>query len=425
LNGVTRAVAYPNPGFNCNADYGLAQQKGGPGTGGVNGLYVNHAPAGLKGFDIQTLEHCPDFNERFTLLNGVTRAVAYPQPGFNCNADYGLAQQKGGPGTGATKDGLYVNHAPAGLKGFDTHTLEHCPDFNERMTLLNGVTRAVAYPNPGFNCNADYGLVQKTGGPGTGGVNGLYVPYSYSGLKGFDIHTLEHCPDFNERFTLLNGVTRAVAYPQPGFNCNADYGLAQQKGGPGTGATKDGLYAPYSYPGLKGFDIHTLEHCPDFNERHVLLNGVTRAVAYPQPGFNCNADYGLAQQKGGPGTGATKDGLYVNHAPAGLKGFDIHTLEHCPDFNERFTLLNGVTRAVAYPQPGFNCNADYGLSQQKGGPGTGATKDGLYVNHAHTDNGTIANLEHCPNFNERMTLLNGKTRAVSYPNPGFNCKAEM
>ena len=26
-----------------------------------------------------------------------------------------------------------------------------------------------------------------------------YVPYKYSGLKGFDISSLEHCPDFNER----------------------------------------------------------------------------------------------------------------------------------------------------------------------------------------------------------------------------------
>jgi hypothetical protein len=58
------------------------------------------------------------------------------------------------------------------------------------------------------------------------------------------------------------------------------------------------------------------------------------------------------------------------HAPAGLKGFNINTLEHCPDFNERMTLLNGKTKAVSYPQKGFNCNADYGLAQ--GGPNTAA-----------------------------------------------------
>ena len=112
----------------------------------------------------------------------------------------------------------------------------------------------------------------------------------------------------------------------------------------------------------------------------------------------------------------------------GLKGFDISTLEHCPDFNERHTLLNGVTRAVAYPSPGYNCNADYGLAQQKGGPNSaapGAAKgETRFVPHAHSDDGTIANLEHCPNFNERMTLLDGKTRGISYPNKGFNCKID-
>merc|ERR1712227_933755 len=215
-----------------------------------------------------------------------------------------------------------------------------------------------------------------TGGPGTPapgtakGQESLYVPYKYPGLKGFDIHSLEHCPDFNERFTLLKGVTRAEAYPQPGFNCNADYGLAQQKGGPNTpapGAAKgETRYVLPTHGGLKGFDIQTLEHCPDFNERFTLLNGVTKAVAYPNPGFDCNADYGLAQKKGGPNSaapGAAKgETRYVMPVHPGHKGMDLNTLEHCPDFNERFTLLNGVTKAVAYPQPGFNCNADYGLA---------------------------------------------------------------
>jgi len=120
----------------------------------------------------------------------------------------------------------------------------------------------------------------------------------HSGLKGFDISKLEHCPDFNERMTLLNGVTRAVAYPKPGFNCNADYGLAQ--GGPNTpapGAAKgEERFVMPVYKGLPGFDINKVEHCPDFNERHTLLNGVTRAVAYPAKGWNCNADYGLAHK---------------------------------------------------------------------------------------------------------------------------------
>ena len=65
--------------------------------------------------------------------------------------------------------------------------------------------------------------------------------------------------------------------------------------------------------------------------------------------------------EGGPNTGGTPGGRYVMPVYSGLKGFDIKSLEHCPDFNERMTLLNGKTKAVSYPQPGFNCNADYGM----------------------------------------------------------------
>jgi hypothetical protein len=80
------------------------------------------------------------------------------------------------------------------------------------------------------------------------------------------------------------------------------------------------------------------------------------------------------RQTGGPNTAApgakAKDPLAVMPVYAGLKGFNINSLEHCPDFNERMTLLNGKTKAVSYPQKGFNCNADYGLAQ--GGPNTAA-----------------------------------------------------
>merc|ERR1740117_887687 len=53
------------------------------------------APAAVKkeGFPgLGGLEHCPDFNERFTLTNGRTRAIAYPKSGYNCTEEYGLVQ---------------------------------------------------------------------------------------------------------------------------------------------------------------------------------------------------------------------------------------------------------------------------------------------------------------------------------------------
>ena len=45
---------------------------------------------------VTRLEHCPDFVERFTLVNGATRAIPYPQKGYNCNPDYAhwLAKKK-------------------------------------------------------------------------------------------------------------------------------------------------------------------------------------------------------------------------------------------------------------------------------------------------------------------------------------------
>jgi len=79
----------------------------------------------------------------------------------------------------------------------------------------------------------------------------LYVPYSYPGLDGFDVKKLQHCPDFNERFTLSDGKTKGIPYPTKGFNCNGDYGLAQ-------GVPSQPLYVPYNYPGLPGFDVKKL-----------------------------------------------------------------------------------------------------------------------------------------------------------------------
>merc|ERR1719263_2681442 len=185
--------------------------------------------------DLKGLEHCPDFNERATLLDGRTRGVPYPEKGYNCNGNYGLAQE-GQP--------LYVPYNGYKLAK-DLSGLQHCPDFNERMTLLDGKTRGIPYPLKGFNCNANYGLNQLSAP--------LYVPYGgYKLAK--DLKGLQHCPDFNERMTLLDGKTRGIPYPEAGFNCNGNYGLAQE-GQP--------LYVPYN--GYKlAKDLSGLQHCPDF-----------------------------------------------------------------------------------------------------------------------------------------------------------------
>lgn len=94
---------------------------------------------------------------------------------------------------------------------------------------------------------------------------------------GPSVNSLEHCPDFDERFTLADGKTKAIPFPEINFNCNKDYQLNQKKD--------------------IGSDIAPLEHCPDFDERFTLVDGKTRAVPYPTPGYNCNPEYAHGQKK--------------------------------------------------------------------------------------------------------------------------------
>jgi len=49
----------------------------------------DESPRGAPNLD--HLEHCPDFNERYTLRNGRDLAIAYPKAGFNCNPAWSLA----------------------------------------------------------------------------------------------------------------------------------------------------------------------------------------------------------------------------------------------------------------------------------------------------------------------------------------------
>ena len=92
------------------------------------------------------------------------------------------------------------------------------------MTLRDGKTKAVPYPNPGYNCSDEYGLAQKDGAKKD--VETRYVPYKYGETATFN--NLQHCPDFNERMTLRDGKTKAVPYPNPGYNCSDGYGLVQK-----------------------------------------------------------------------------------------------------------------------------------------------------------------------------------------------------
>jgi len=112
-----------------------------------------------------------------------------------------------------------------------------------------------------------------------------------------------------------------------------------------------------SFVGLKG-----LEHCPDWNERFTLANGRTRAIKYPEAGYNCTNEYGLAQgdesaELGGKPAAKIAAKKAAPTAPTAVVASpSLDHLEHCPDFNERYTLRNGTVMAVPYPKAGFNCN---------------------------------------------------------------------
>jgi hypothetical protein len=221
-DGRTAGIPYPHAGYNCHADYSLVQT----------------APAALPAFDAERLEHCPDFDERMTLKDGLTRGIAYPKAGYNCHSDWALVQE-----------------APATIPAFDAERIEHCPDFDERMTLKDGRTTGIAFPNAGYNCHSNWSLVQEQ-----------------PTLPGFDAERLEHCPDFNERMTLKDGRTAGIPYPHAGFNCHGDYALVQD--------------APAK------FNPDTLEHCPDFwDDRHTLTDGRTEGIPYPKAGFNCHIEW--------------------------------------------------------------------------------------------------------------------------------------
>merc|ERR1712070_1073826 len=95
------------------------------------------------------------------------------------------------------------------------------------------------------------------------------------------------------------------------------------------------------------WDKASLPACPD-PPRTIMDDGETHITKYPFVGATCQLQIGDVSlvMLNGP-------------TPVAKIGADVKGLEHCPDFVERHTLTNGATRAVPYPQKGYNCNADY------------------------------------------------------------------
>ena len=92
------------------------------------------------------------------------------------------------------------------------------------------------------------------------------------------------------------------------------------------------------------WDKDTLPDCPADKTRTKMDDFKTHVVKYPYVGATCKKEIKKHDVT-----------LIMTSAP------DPFNAEHCPDFNERFTLVNGRTRAIPYPQKGWNCNPEWSL----------------------------------------------------------------
>jgi len=121
------------------------------------------------------------------------------------------------------------------------------------------------------------------------------------------------------------------------------------------------------------WDKDTLQACPEDATRNILDDAQTHVVKWPLVGATCalqiTDDVTLTMLGNGadpapaatPETGkkAAPKAPKAPEVPVGAPNLDH--LEHCPDFNERYTLRNGTTAAVPYPKTGFNCNPAWSL----------------------------------------------------------------
>ena len=168
----------------------------------------------------------------------------------------------------------------------------------------------------------------------------------------------------------------------------------------------------YTFSNPTPWDKDSLQACPEDETRNILDDGFTQKVKWPYVGATCAlqvADDVTLVMLG-------EEGPKKPEVPRGAPNLDH--LEHCPDFNERYTLVNGRDLAIPYPKAGFNCNPAWSLVQA---PWPANVKPANIPVPAASAYPTGGNLEHCPDRPERQTLQNGVTRSVPFPKEGYNC----
>ena len=272
------------------------------------------------------------------------------------------------PGANCVRvDSLAQKHGKPKARGSGDPTagLPECPNTEDDDPTVNGAA-AVAYPKPGANCVRVDSLAQKHGKPKARG-------------SGDPTAGLPECPNTEDDDNTVNGQA-PVAYPKPGANCVRVDSLAQKHG-------------PKPAKG-SGDPTAGLPECPNTEDDDPTVNGAA-AVAYPKPGANCVRVDSLAQKHGKPKARGSGD------PTAGLP--------ECPNTEDDDNTVNGQA-PVAYPKPGANCVRVDSLVQ-KSEPAKAAEKPKF----------DPRSVEHCPDFDERMTLTDGRTVGIPYPNPGYNC----
>ena len=113
-----------------------------------------------------TLPECPDFT-RSIMDDGKTHVVRYPHVGATCKgpmppAPLGTEKAQAAPALVQLSEDPPVAPPAAAVPKEDAKPkvapwigLQHCPNMSERMTLTDGVTKAVPWPAKGANCHKE------------------------------------------------------------------------------------------------------------------------------------------------------------------------------------------------------------------------------------------------------------------------------
>ena len=95
--------------------------------------------------------------------------------------------------------------------------------------------------------------------------------------------------------------------------------------------------------------------------------------------------------------------------------WDKDTLPDCPADPARTIMDDGKTHVVQYPKVGASCKMQKSDVAAESFVQFIDNADDVQVEDAPNWGPSVDSLPHCPDFDERFTLNDGKTRGVPYP----------